>query len=78
MNSLAQLNASIAEVEEANRTGDLRSAQNDAQEQEELLPDIEREEGEIFALEQILSEKRQLVGITKGSSGIRLRPMDMN
>ncbi|KAG0333340.1 hypothetical protein BG000_009243 [Podila horticola] len=61
MNSLAQLNASIAEVEEANRTGDLRSAQNDAQEQEELLPDIEREEGEIFALEQILSEKRQLL-----------------
>ncbi|KAF9288880.1 hypothetical protein BGZ74_000843 [Mortierella antarctica] len=61
MNSLAQLNASIAEVEEANRTGDLRRAQNDAQEQDELLPDIEREEGEIFALEQILSEKRQLL-----------------
>ncbi|KAG0089231.1 hypothetical protein BGZ93_009975 [Podila epicladia] len=61
MNSLAQLNASIAEIEEANRTGDVRSAQNDAQEQDELLPDIEREEGEIFALEQILSEKRQLL-----------------
>ncbi|KAF9328127.1 hypothetical protein BG006_008634 [Podila minutissima] len=61
MNSLAKLNASIAEVEEANRTGDLRRAQNDAQEQDELLPDIEREEGEIFALEQILSEKRQLL-----------------
>ncbi|KAF9002866.1 hypothetical protein BGZ52_009512, partial [Haplosporangium bisporale] len=61
MNSLAQLNASIAEAEEANRTGDSRNVQNDLQGQDELLPDIEREEGEIFALEQILSEKRHLL-----------------
>lgn len=61
MNSLEQLNASIAEAEEANRTGDSRNVQNDLQGQDELLPDIEREEGEIFALEQILSEKRHLL-----------------
>ena len=74
MNSLAQLNVSIAEVEEANRTGGSRNMQSDPPEQDELLPDIEREEGEIFALEQILSEKRQLVRETKGLIRISVPP----
>lgn len=74
MNSLAQLNMSIADVEEANRTGGSRNMQSDPPEQDELLPDIEREEGEIFALEQILSEKRQLVRETKGLIRISAPP----
>ncbi|KAG0338099.1 hypothetical protein BG004_007357 [Podila humilis] len=61
---IAELSTSIAELEEA-RTKSESSYSNTTNEtsdqRDELLPDIEREEGEIFALEQMMSEKRQLL-----------------
>lgn len=57
--SISQLSATLAELQEANSSEDIQEAPR--QEGGEIMTDIMREEGEIFALEQLLSEKRQLL-----------------
>ncbi|KAG0203835.1 hypothetical protein BGX28_004040 [Mortierella sp. GBA30] len=59
LSSIAQHTTKLAELEESNSTGDIQEPVR--QEGDEVMTDIVREEGEIFALEQILSEKRQLL-----------------
>ncbi|KAG0378670.1 hypothetical protein BGX24_003155 [Mortierella sp. AD032] len=60
LSSISQLSATLAELQEANASEDIQEPPR--QEGDEILTDIMREEGEIFALEQLLSEKRQLLG----------------
>ncbi|KAF9576968.1 hypothetical protein EC968_000093 [Mortierella alpina] len=57
--SISKLTTKLAELEESNSTEDAQEPAR--QEGDEVMVDIVREEGEIFALEQILSEKRQLL-----------------
>ncbi|KAI8348723.1 hypothetical protein B0O80DRAFT_429427 [Mortierella sp. GBAus27b] len=60
LNSIANLNIQLAELKEFNSMHD---AVHDAPEQDgdDIMTDVVREEGEIFALEQMLGEKRQLL-----------------
>ncbi|KAF9134378.1 hypothetical protein BGW39_007256 [Mortierella sp. 14UC] len=59
LSSISQLSATLAELQEANSSEEIQEAPR--QEGGEIMTDIMREEGEIFALEQLLSEKRQLL-----------------
>ncbi|KAF9401851.1 hypothetical protein BGX21_000361 [Mortierella sp. AD011] len=59
LSSIATLSARLAELEESNSANET-TQEPVSQEGDEIMADIVREEGEIFALEQILSEKRQL------------------
>ncbi|GJJ77177.1 hypothetical protein EMPS_09536 [Entomortierella parvispora] len=59
LQSISDLQAKLSELESASgATGDSQE-NNSNQEGDEIGADITREEGEIFALEQILNEKRQ-------------------
>ncbi|KAF9174269.1 hypothetical protein BGX20_000253 [Mortierella sp. AD010] len=60
LSSIATLSARLAELEESNSANET-TQEPVSQEGDEIMADIVREEGEIFALEQILSEKRQLL-----------------
>ncbi|KAG0008513.1 hypothetical protein BGZ80_003353 [Entomortierella chlamydospora] len=60
LSSIATLSARLAELEESNSANET-TQEPVSQEGNEIMADIVREEGEIFALEQILSEKRQLL-----------------
>ncbi|KAF9923248.1 hypothetical protein FBU30_006675 [Linnemannia zychae] len=59
LESINQLSATLSELQEANESEDIQESPR--QEGDEIMTDIMREEGEIFALEQMLSEKRQLL-----------------
>ncbi|KAF9943207.1 hypothetical protein BGZ67_004986 [Mortierella alpina] len=59
LSSISELTANLAALEESNSTDEAQEPAR--QEGDEVMVDIVREEGEIFALEQILSEKRQLL-----------------
>ncbi|KAG0303453.1 hypothetical protein BGZ98_006644 [Dissophora globulifera] len=61
LSSISKLSTQIAELAESNSASDSQEP-TAVTEGNELMTDIEREEGEIFALEQLLSEKRQLLG----------------
>ncbi|KAF9360730.1 hypothetical protein BGX26_008013 [Mortierella sp. AD094] len=60
LSSIAQLSARLAALEESNSANGT-TQEPVSQEGDEIIVDIVREEGEIFALEQLLSEKRQLL-----------------
>ncbi|KAF9582335.1 hypothetical protein BGW38_000329 [Lunasporangiospora selenospora] len=57
--SIRQLSTELTELEGANATSD--SQDTPQEENDEISKDILREEGEIFALEQLLGERRELV-----------------
>ncbi|KAK3814410.1 MAG: hypothetical protein J3Q66DRAFT_346420 [Benniella sp.] len=59
LGSIANLNAQLAELRESNSTNDVHDTPE--QDGDDIMTDIVREEGEIFALEQMLGEKRQLL-----------------
>ncbi|KAF9109488.1 hypothetical protein BGX27_007566 [Mortierella sp. AM989] len=59
VSSIANLSATLAALEESNLAGETQEPVR--QEGDEIMVDIVREEGEIFALEQLLSEKRNLL-----------------
>ncbi|KAF9982316.1 hypothetical protein BGZ65_003000 [Modicella reniformis] len=58
LNSIANLNTQLTELKESNSVNEIRDAKT---QDGDLMPDILREEREIFALEQMLGEKRQLL-----------------
>ncbi|KAF9127648.1 hypothetical protein BGW39_005714, partial [Mortierella sp. 14UC] len=59
LSSVSQLSVTLAELQEANSSEEIQEAPR--QEGSEIMTNIMCEEGEIFALEQLLSEKRQLI-----------------
>ncbi|KAF8924681.1 hypothetical protein EDD21DRAFT_392329 [Dissophora ornata] len=59
LSSIAKLTTQLAELEESNSASETQEPVREVH--DEVMTDIIREEGEIFALEQLLSEKRQLV-----------------
>ncbi|KAF9094009.1 hypothetical protein BGX23_002634 [Mortierella sp. AD031] len=62
LSSIGQLSTTLVELQEANASNEVQETTTTPhQEGDEIITDIMREEGEIFALEQLLSEKRQLL-----------------
>ncbi|ORZ22828.1 hypothetical protein BCR41DRAFT_385103 [Lobosporangium transversale] len=61
LSSIARLSSRLAELQGSNSANDTQQSGPGWQEGDEIMADVEREEGEIFALEQMLSEKRQLL-----------------
>ncbi|KAI1307668.1 hypothetical protein EDD11_004449 [Mortierella claussenii] len=58
--SIATLTSKLTHLEESNAANDTQQGPGQ-QEGDEIMTDVVREEGEIFALEEMLSEKRQLL-----------------